>query len=290
MAETRSLHRKLAQIMYEAERIPKNGTAPEVMGGYKFVQVGDAADFIRKALAEQVLTMVPTHVSVVGQVDRPTARGGTMTTVDLLVDWTITDGESGESIVIQSFGAGADGGDKYSGKATTSAMKYALLSGFLLSTGEDSELGTSQAGQRAPAPVGVAIAAPVVHREEVTGILSIGTSNQSDGRLRETPDGWALGFNLTTGPRAWVRVLLLDDLALAIAQDNRDLRPGLPLKVYGPVERAEDHVGDRIVRYQRVTAERVTADEWEYPSAPAPEAASLLLFGDVEAELDAALT
>ena len=91
MAETRSLHRKLAQIAYEAERVPKNGTAPQVMGGYRFVQVGDAADFVRKALAEKVLTMVPTHVSVVGQVDRPTAKGGTMTTVDLLIDWTITD-------------------------------------------------------------------------------------------------------------------------------------------------------------------------------------------------------
>ena len=57
--------------------------------------------------------------------------GGTMTTVDLVVTWTLTDGESGETIEIQSFGAGADGGDKYSGKASTSAMKYALLSGFL---------------------------------------------------------------------------------------------------------------------------------------------------------------
>jgi hypothetical protein len=50
MAETRSLHRKLAQVMYEAERIPKRGKAPAAMGGFEFVQVGDAADFIRKAL------------------------------------------------------------------------------------------------------------------------------------------------------------------------------------------------------------------------------------------------
>ena len=148
MPEERSLHRKLAQIMYEAERIPKNGTAPAVLGGYPFVQVGDAADYIRKALAEHVVTMMPTTVRILSQTDRETKAGGSMTTVDIMVDWTLTDGESGESIVIQSFGAGADGGDKYSGKAQTNAMKYALLMGFLLSTGEDPELGEHEAAVR----------------------------------------------------------------------------------------------------------------------------------------------
>ena len=151
--ETRSLHRKLAQIMHEAERIPKNGRAPQAMGGYPFVQVGDAADFVRKALAEQVLTMMPTDLRVIQQVDRTTKAGGSMTTVDIVMDWTITDGESGESIVIRSFGAGADGGDKYSGKAQTNAMKYALLMGFLLSTGEDPEPEPARPAARpAPAP------------------------------------------------------------------------------------------------------------------------------------------
>ena len=133
--ETRSLHRKLAQVMYEAERIPKNGTAPREMGGYKFVQVGDAADYIRKALAEKVITMMPTGVQVVAQHEGTTKSGAPIMTVDLITEWTLTDGESGESITIMSYGAGADMGDKYSGKASTSAMKYALLTGFLLSTG-----------------------------------------------------------------------------------------------------------------------------------------------------------
>lgn len=289
MAETRSLHRKLAQIMYEAERIPKRGRAPAVMGGYPFVQVGDAADYIRKALAGQVLTMMPTSIEVVGQTDRPTKTGGSMTTLDLRVEWTITDGESGETITIASYGAGADGGDKYSGKAMTNAMKYALLAGFLLSTGEDVELGTEEAGSKQRAPIGVPVAAPIIHREEITGILSIGTSTQSDGKLRESPDGWTLGFNLTTGPRRWVRVLVEDDMALAIAQDNRELRPGLPLKVYGSVVKAEDQVGDRVVRYQRIIAERIIADDWEYPRPVAP---SVEMFPDPEAEreLDGLLT
>ena len=116
-----------------------------------------------------------------------------------------------------------------------------------------------------------AAVAATVHRAEVTGILSIGTSNQSDGNLRETPDGWALGFNLTTGPRQWIRILVEDDLALAFAGLSADIKPGLALKVYGPIEKVEDKVSDRIIRYQRVTAERIVADDWELPSPDGAE-------------------
>jgi hypothetical protein len=184
--ETRSLHTKLAQIMYEAERIPKNGTAPQVMGGYRFVQVGDAADYIRKALAEHKITMLPTSVQVVGQVDRQTAKGGTMTTVDLLMEWTLTDGDSGESVKIMSFGAGADGGDKYSGKASTSAMKYALLTGFLLSTGDDTE-GHATPDMRPRAP----------ERPTVPGI--IGTAAHPAPEPVATADGGLIGTAITEG-------------------------------------------------------------------------------------------
>ena len=152
-----------------------------------------------------------------------------------------------------------------------------------------------------------AVAAEEVQRTEITGILSLGTSNQSDGRLRETPTGWMLGFNLTTGPRRWVRVLVRDDMALRLAHGDLELRPGMPLKVFGPIEKAEDHVGDRIVRYQRVTAEKIVADEWELPAettgpVATPDAAGVpsaestanpstpRLFDEAtEAELDGAL-
>ena len=107
--ETLSLHRKLAQVMYEAERIPKNGTAPAVMGGDRVGQGGDAADFIRRALAEKVISMVPSAVEVLDKTEHETKSGGSMTTVDLRVTWTLTDGESGETASIVSSGAGAAG-------------------------------------------------------------------------------------------------------------------------------------------------------------------------------------
>lgn len=144
------LHAKLADIMLIAERIPKRGTADRQMGGYRFVLVGDAADFIRRALGRRRVSMTPTKTEVVGRHDHATKAGGVMTILDLTVVWTLTDADTGESTTIATFGAGGDTGDKYSGKAMTSNMKYAMLAGFQLSTGEDSEL--SDASDRVAAP------------------------------------------------------------------------------------------------------------------------------------------
>ena len=163
--------------------------------------------------------------------------------------------------------------------AETSAVGRAIgLMGILI----DRSIATSNeiAGKQQSAAPPAHVAAP--RSEQITGVVSFGTSNQSDGNLRETPDGWALGFNLTTGPKAWVRVLVEDDLALALSGMSGALRPGLGLRVHGMVEKVEDQVKDRVVRYERITAARITADDWELPR---PQAPSVALFD--EAELDA---
>src|SRR6185369_556199 len=86
-APTLSLHRKLAQVMHEVGRIPKNGTAPQAMGGFKFVEVGDAADAIRVALAEKLVSMIPTAIEVVGETEHPTSSGKMMTTLTVRTTW-----------------------------------------------------------------------------------------------------------------------------------------------------------------------------------------------------------
>jgi len=56
-----------------------------------------------------------------------------------LVTWQITDGETGEFVNFQSVGSGSDSTDKAVYKAMTGALKYALLLGFLIPTGDDPE-------------------------------------------------------------------------------------------------------------------------------------------------------
>ena len=276
MSETRSLHRKLAQVMYEAERIPKNGHAPKEMGGYPFVQVGDAADFIRKALAEQVVTMMPTKVTHLGLNDRTTRSGGTMTTLDIIVEWTLTDGETGETFTIESFGAGADGGDKYSGKAMTNAMKYAFLAGFLLSTGEDVELGGLEAGPAADDKrlVNAAPPEPDVETEELTGdakregMVRLGDGASNKLEARQGPDGYVIGFRLETSKGAIPQVIVSgpagDALMMATSgnpgamRDTRATVAGRLFNVKRPGRRS----------YFRL---KVTAWEWGDYKYPADE-------------------
>lgn len=302
---TLSLHRKLAQIMYEAERIPKRGRAPQAMGGYPFVQVSDAADYIRKALGAAVITMMPTKVTITGQVDRPTKAGGSMTTVDLIVEWTFSDGESGESFTVESFGAGADGGDKYSGKASTSAMKYAFMSAFLLSTGEDTEASNLPETRTPIAPGFVGTAAnpapqrnPEFTRTPEGGLIGTAIAQGNhDFNLRQTPDGFVLPFRVKNGSSSFI-VRAENDLAQALDQikarviDERVSVWGRWSDETTPAKGTKPEIHYRILHLERIATPDgiLPAPAFDSPDAlPAPPD-SIPLFSDEEqARLDAAI-
>jgi hypothetical protein len=203
-----------------------------------------------------------------------------MTTVDLVTEWTITDGESGESITIESFGAGADGGDKYSGKASTSAMKYALLTTFLLSTGEDSELGahdpiaaprSRQAAPdeptRQPVPTTPEEAAPVMAPDGgLIGTVAIAAGWLEDAQLRETPEGVVIGFRLKSG-RASQKVQALGPMAVALGSLGQDLI-GQTVTCWGHMvpEEFTPKGTTRPVAYQVLRLERIHGSLFDIPA------------------------
>lgn len=255
-----SLHAKLAEVMAEAERIPKNGTAPAQMGGYRFVQVGDAADAIRTALASRGVSMLPSAVEVVSEAEHETTKvrdgrtiTGTMTTLTVRTTWTLTDSETGEHAVIQSLGTGADAGDKASPKAQTNAMKYALLMGFLLSTGDDPEASVlPERGARTSVtarPAAVADGASVT----LVGIVAKG-GNKLDLLLRQTPDGPLAGFKLEQvqghpGGKASIGVRAFGPAAEAVAAAGEAL-VGQQVAVSGTLHGESFTKDGREVRYQ----------------------------------------
>jgi hypothetical protein len=147
-----SLHRKLAEIYAAVDRIPKNGTAPTQMGGFKFVMVGDVADAIRAELSTRHITMLPEEMNLISEHVEQTKAGGSMFFQSWRVTWRFTDGESGETCTIQSIGEGSDTHDKGAPKAQTAAMKYALLMAFLVPTGEDPEHADNPPTTRKPTP------------------------------------------------------------------------------------------------------------------------------------------
>jgi hypothetical protein len=189
----KGLHAKLAEVMGEVERIPKNGTAPAAMGGFKFVQVGDAADVIRKALGAQKVSMLPTAIELLGESEHETSTKKVMTTLLVRQTWTLTDGETGETATIQSIGAGADTGDKAAPKAMTAGMKYAILTGFLMSTGDDPETADTSDRQVTSG----AETLEMLGNQKNTGVVKKGGAQQYQAEWREEPDGtYAIGFRL----------------------------------------------------------------------------------------------
>lgn len=144
------LHAKLAEVAAAVERIPKTGHNDKQ--NYDFVETGVVADTIRKELAARHVTMAPETIDIVGDVDIPISDGRRQRLLTILVTWRITDADSGETLTRQSLGEGADSLDKASYKAQTGAMKYALLTGFLLGTGDDPEKEPPRGARTAQAP------------------------------------------------------------------------------------------------------------------------------------------
>jgi hypothetical protein len=266
-APTRSLHRKLAQIMFEAERIPKNGVY-DGPGRFRFVQAGDAADVIRKALAEKNVSMIPSSIELLSESEHETAKGGTMTTMTVRTTWTLTDGESGETAVIQSMGSGADTGDKASPKAQTNAMKYALLMGFLLSTGDDPEL--SDSSDRRPRK-GETIEAngDAPNDGSLIGTVVKGKP-PCDLELRETPDGPIAGFKLAQG-RSGLQVLASGNLASALQPFLAGLVDSR-VSCWGSIEMVPwEKDGKTMPAYKRMALSRIKTPDFILPGV-LPEA------------------
>jgi hypothetical protein len=298
MTDTLSLHRKLSEIYAVVERIPKNGTAPSEMGGFKFVQVGDAADPIRHELALRRLTMLPTVVEVVGQTEHDAGKNAkgvtiTTTTIDLRVTWTITDGDTGESMTIQSMGSGADRGDKYTPKAMTASMKYALLTGFLMPTGDDPEISNSEErGSHTRTVRAPALAAPQqpTGGGGLIGFVEIGkASAKTDMELRPGPDGPVTGFRLR-GDRGGIKVVARGDIALDIAGAKDDL-VGKRVICFGKiVEESFTNKAGGDVTYQVLHVERMATPLGEFPTERQPELVSSESWDDSETESEPAGT
>ena len=290
----RGLHAKLAEVMAEAGRIPKNGTAPAQMGGYKFVQVGDAADAIRRELGARNVSMLPTLVEVIGEAEHETRSGGTMTTLRLRTTWTLTDGDSGEQITIQSVGEGADSGDKAAPKAQTNAMKYALLMGFLLSTGDDPEQGATERGRRS-APPQNDVAKPEETLTPIGAITRTGVIGKGDGlhsrlEFRETPDGHHLGFRLVIDANRHIPQIVAQGAIGDALHALGDPEALLGMKVDVEGDLFEVHFPGRR-SYHRLYLTRIASADWVIPAgAPVEEAESEPLFSPEEdAVIDAAV-
>jgi hypothetical protein len=127
MSIPKGLTIKLVSIMKDLGRIQKNGRND--FQGYDYVTESDIMDAVREKLAAHNVFIFSSVIN--------SSHEGELTTVT--VAYTITDGDTGEAVTINSVGQGKDKGDKGVYKAITGAYKYFLMKTFLMSSGDDPE-------------------------------------------------------------------------------------------------------------------------------------------------------
>jgi hypothetical protein len=154
------------------------------------------------------------------------------------------------------------------GSAITYMRRYALQAILGIAAEEDDD------GDRASKakPRGEPEPEPSVRQSEggLLGIASLGKTAPVDGELRETPEGWSVGFVLGEG-RERVQVVARGDWAQSLAP----LLPtivGQRVQVYGPVSVETMRVGKFDRTFSRLGLVHIKTDDW---SLRAPETAPL---------------
>ena len=144
----------VAKTILEIDGINKNKLVGEGKSAYKAVADADVKRVVGKAMARNGLVLLPTELNTTISVEKTVeeTQWGQKNKRSVFVEANtkyILSHESGEWITVVGYGHGMDSQDKAAGKATTYAMKYALLYVFQVETTLDD---ADDAPTPAPAP------------------------------------------------------------------------------------------------------------------------------------------
>jgi hypothetical protein len=131
MSELKSIFPKIAKVMSQVSRVPKNGY--NSFHKYNYATESDLTESIRPILLEAGLAFFS---NVLEQ-----ERDGEFSKVKM--EFILADVETGEVLKSTYWGEGQDKGDKGLYKAYTGATKYFLMKTFLIPTGDDPEADSS---------------------------------------------------------------------------------------------------------------------------------------------------
>ncbi len=134
--------------MQEVKGIDKSMTVGSGSYSYKGVSDQVVKEILQPAMIKNGLSILPTNVEAKVTTDRWVDGGKQkqstfteVTTKYLLIH------SSGESIELAGYVHGVDNQDKGAGKATTYALKYALLYTFLIPTGKIDDADTTHSDE-----------------------------------------------------------------------------------------------------------------------------------------------
>jgi hypothetical protein len=149
MAEgNKNIARKLMEVGRKVERVAKSSSAG---GGlkYKFVSHDSVTEACADPLAEAGIYYYP-DTEQNSTVPYETPDGKYIFYTEVTIRLYFIDTETGETISFRSCGVGIDPSDKSVGKAISYAVKYGLLKGLGLATGDDPENDNHQVKAKPP--------------------------------------------------------------------------------------------------------------------------------------------
>jgi hypothetical protein len=142
----KQITKSIIEVMKEVKGIDKSMTVGSGNNSYKGVSDQDVKKEIGKSMEKYGLCLIPTEVEPTLQIDRwdeidqyAKIQGATKQKQSVFTSVKtkyILLHESGEWIEVSGYGHGVDSQDKAAGKATTYALKYALLYMFMVPTGK----------------------------------------------------------------------------------------------------------------------------------------------------------
>ena len=137
-----TLAARLAKIMGEVGPIAKKGKITSSGSGptYKFARDSDVMEAVTPKMAEAGIVMIPEHVELLSM---GLSLSEKQFIGNIKTSWHVTDGN--ESLRFETFGQGADTGDKALPKAQSNARKYAFFMLYHIVTGDDPDHYASEA-------------------------------------------------------------------------------------------------------------------------------------------------
>ncbi len=139
----KEISKAILAVMAEVKSIEKTMDVGTGGSSYKGVSDKVVKEVLQPVMLKHGLVIVPTGVEAKATTERwdstdysgkPTVKQSTLT--EVTTKYLLIHQESGESIELAGYGHGVDSQDKGAGKATTYALKYALLYTFLIPTGK----------------------------------------------------------------------------------------------------------------------------------------------------------
>lgn len=114
----------IPKVMEMVGPITKGGTAPSVMGGYRFRKIDDVLDQVQPAFIKYGIFITPAVLDFKRE-DRPDRKGNLRVVTILRMKYTFW-ADDGSHVDVISIGEGIDSSDKGSNKAMSAALKYAI--------------------------------------------------------------------------------------------------------------------------------------------------------------------